>query len=73
NTARRASFASEQILQPKRERVSGYAGASPYRAVLAESALGWRDFQRHSRPLEIFRLAFIFQCEMPILGSEDHS
>ncbi|WP_232482377.1 hypothetical protein, partial [Burkholderia ubonensis] len=29
NTARRASFASKQILQPKRDRVSGHAGASP--------------------------------------------
>ncbi|WP_232482504.1 hypothetical protein, partial [Burkholderia ubonensis] len=31
NTARRASFASKQILQPKRDRVSGHAGASPRR------------------------------------------
>ena len=28
-TARRASFVGKQILQPKRDRVSGYAGASP--------------------------------------------
>ncbi|WP_208453711.1 hypothetical protein, partial [Burkholderia gladioli] len=29
NTTRHASFASEPVLQLKRDRVSGYAGASP--------------------------------------------
>ncbi|WP_425125977.1 transposase, partial [Burkholderia gladioli] len=38
-TARRASFANRQILQPKRDRVSGHAGASPFKEKVIRAAM----------------------------------